>query len=99
LGETYSFADLQDDLYKSPDDSLIIHFFICIAMCNLAIPDNEEFIAISADDKILAEMAALFGFRILSRDEDSCVLLINDEEVFFMFWELRPFHQIKKHLE
>ena len=65
-------------------------------MCNLAIPDNEEFIAISADDKILAEMAALFGFRILSRDEDSCVLLINDEEVFFYVLGTQAFPSDKK---
>ena len=82
-GEIYSFTDLTNDLIYNQGDAVLVHFFYCIALCNLAFPEDDHFLAISNDDKIFAEAAARFGFNIIERDEDSCIIEAFGTDIMF----------------
>lgn len=82
-GEIHVFKELQSDLSPAIDNEKLQKFFTCLAICNLAYPVESGFIAISVDDKVLAQTAANFGVQVLCRDSDSCLLNIHGTEVCF----------------
>ena len=95
-GEVYSFTDLQVDVLNKQETREFMHYFYCIALCNLAFPQDDEYIALSEDDKALAQAAASFGFKVIARDEDSCVIEIFGEEVMFYVLGTQAFSSVNK---
>lgn len=82
-GPISTFKALGEELVKEQGEYQIHHFFYCLSLCNLAVPENGEFLSISLDDRIIAYCASTFGFRIDSRDENGCEMTVLDNEVSF----------------
>ena len=95
-GDLFSFTDLQVDMINKQETREFMHFFYCIALCNLAFPQDQGYIALSEDDKALAQAAANFGFKVIARDEDSCVIQIFEEEVMFYVLGTQAFSSVHK---
>lgn len=91
----FSFKDLSQDL-DLDEESKYLHFFLCITICNLAYPENNEILAISVDDKALVKAANDFGFKLLLRDEEMCVLDLYGEETFFYVMGIQAFSNENK---
>ena len=75
------FSDIEKEL-KNKSEKFDL-FFICLAICNLSFPVDDGFVAISEDDKVLARTASRFGYSMLFRSSEICVISINDQEVSF----------------
>lgn len=95
-GPIFSFKQLQESLLNEGNHCVVLHFFYCIALCNLAVPEDGEFLAISIDDKVLAQAAADFGFRAIARDEDTCILNVFGEDVVFYVLGTQAFASDRK---
>lgn len=82
-GSIYTFKNLGEELIKEETEQIRHHFFYCLSLCNLAIPEDGEFLSISLDDKVLAYCASTFGFRAESRDESECELKVFEQDESF----------------
>lgn len=82
-GPISTFKALGEELVKSEVNDAIHQFFCCLSLCNLAVPENGEFLSISLDDKILAYSASTFGFRVDFRDEAGCEMTIIENDVSY----------------
>lgn len=96
LGDIFSFSDLQTEVLNRPETSKYMHFFYCIALCNLAFPQDNEYIALSEDDKVLAKTAEVFGFKVKARDEETCLIEIFGEDVIFYVLGTQAFSSAHK---
>ena len=82
-GDMYSFRELYEEFSQEESPQKLFHFFTCLAICNLAFPAEDTFVAISVDDKVLARTAAEFGVRMVSRDSENIVLDVKGLEMYF----------------
>lgn len=82
-GEVHSFKEIYGDFESGKDYQKFLDFFLCLALCNLAFPVDDDFVAISVDDKVLAKKAACFGVKLVSRDTESCIINIQGTEVLY----------------
>ena len=82
LEDSYTLCDLARNFVNSPN-YITTHYLTCMAMCNLAFPDGSSFIAMSVDDKELAQMASKLGVRLINRDNEMCHLNISGHEALF----------------
>jgi phospholipid-transporting ATPase len=81
--EAFPFKQLQCEFADEPGHPKLLSFFTCLAICNLAFPVEDEFIAISVDDRVLARTAASFGIRVVSRDSEHCTVNVQGIDVVF----------------
>ena len=97
LGEIHGFKELFNNFCMNPENDKFLKFFTCLAICNLAFPENDDFVAISVDDKILARTAANFGIRLMSRDSETCVISVHGKEILYQVLGTQAFSSdIKK---
>lgn len=82
-GETYSFQELYEEFNNDEKNPKLSHFFTCLAICNLAFPQENDYIAISVDDKVLAKTAADFGIQMVARESDTCTLKVQGTEITY----------------
>ncbi|OMJ90724.1 hypothetical protein SteCoe_6900 [Stentor coeruleus] len=91
-----SLTDIANNIISYPDDKILMNYLICMAICNLAFPEESDYVALTVDDKELARTAAKLGVKLLCRDTDACLLSILNKEVIFDVLGFQQFSSAKK---
>lgn len=91
-----SLNDLAANIVAYPEDKIYLNYLMCMAICNLAFPDDLDYVALTVDDKELARTAAKLGIKLLCRDTEACLLSILGKEVFFDVLGFQQFSSAKK---
>ncbi|OMJ86356.1 hypothetical protein SteCoe_12144 [Stentor coeruleus] len=91
-----SLSDLTAIIINNPDEPILLNYLMCMAMCNLAFPEEKDYVALTVDDKELARTAAKLGVKLLCRDPEACMLSILGKEVLFDVLGFQQFSSAKK---